>query len=141
MTIIKQHRNKAKYYNLLLIFLFLCFTVESSVDYTCKPDRICLSWLKEIGINTNRFNEDSFNCVTIYKNGDTTFLREYYSKDTYFEGKLINNRKAGVWKGYYKKRKVVETAYLGEEKIRPIYVELWSKRGKQIRFTKFNTID
>lgn len=121
MTTIKQHGNKAKYYNLLLILLFFGFTVEkSSVDYTCKPDRICLSWLKEIGLNTKCFNEDGFNCVTIYKNGDTSFLREYYSKDTYFEGKLINNQKAGVWKGYHKKRKVVETAYLGEDKIRPI---------------------
>jgi len=126
------------YLTILTISLVSCSSQARFAKNGCNPDKVYLEWMRESGVDTKSFKKNKINCKTISRKGDSTFVREYYSDNIYFEGNLWKGIKFGIWNGYFKKTKIIETAYLGEEKRRPIFVELWNINGEHIRYTKFN---
>lgn len=125
----------------LMICFMNCKAQQVQKKLPCKPESTYLSWIYEIGVDTANFKIEDFHCNMLSNSGDTIFVREQYFNNIYFEGNLIHGQRVGIWKGYYKGTKIVQTAYLGEKRDRPVYVELWSKRGKYIRKTYMSVIE
>lgn len=142
MMISNQLRNKA--FSIIIFFssIFCCFAQTDSLGISCIPDTNYIELLKETGISSKKISTSNLDCKVIESyNSDSLLIRHYYAKGIYFEGILSKGHKIGVWKGYYKGRIIVKIGYIGEQKNRPIYVELWNKKGKHIRKTFLSIIE
>jgi hypothetical protein len=138
----KLAKNKA--FCLIFFFssAFCCLAQNDSSRINCIVNSDYIELLKEAGIYSKKISSGTLNCMIIESyNKDSSLIRHYYTKDIYFEGIISNGHNIGVWKGYYKNRLLIKIGYLGDQKNRPVYIELWDKKGKYIRKTFLNVIE
>jgi len=139
MMILRRQSIKLLYFAVIIISLLSCQFQKKLTTNNCTTDKIYLEWLQEAGIATKGIKKSDVRC-TINVVRDTSYLKQEYSDEIYFEGRILGRNKVGLWKGFYKGKVIIETAYLGETNNRPMFVSLWNINGELIRVTKFNTI-
>lgn len=140
--IINQLRNNGFCIVLLISSAFYSNAQTDTSRIPCDPEISYIQLMKEAGVTSRKISTNNLDCkiIEFYKS-DSLFIRQYYSKDIYFEGLMSKGYKTGMWSGCYKGKIIVNIAYLGEPRNRPIYVELWNKRGKHIRKTFLSIIE
>lgn len=130
---------------ILIVFsqcILCCQAQAQPLDSPCVVSHSYIELLKEVGFGSREIYADSMiKCNTVHYNSDSVLLRIHYAKNMYFEGIIYRGNKFGIWKGVYKGRTIIEIAYMGEPKNRPIYIGLWNKRGKYISRTFLSIIE
>lgn len=141
-----------KQYIIIAILLFVgCVTSKKKLEYNSliieninnkeikviKPNLIYQEWVSEALKKTQQFKYGIAITDTIIS--DTSFVKEYFSKNIFFEGKIFDNNKFGYWNGYYKNKLIIETAYIGDSDS-PMFVHLRNKKGKIIANYTFSII-
>lgn len=110
---------------------FLCFDkiIQENINHKeiklIKGDLMYQNWINE-SLNKKYILKYGIS-ITDTTISDTLFVREYYSDNIYFKGKVLKQYKFGYWEGYYKNILIIKTAYVGNE---PAFVRLSDKNGK-----------
>lgn len=126
----------------IMFYIWWVNPIDSFAQNTnCSPDVTHFELIKESGIDTTKLRKSEFNCLIEQLSDDSIVITQVYGKNLIIKGFTIRGNKIGIWSCYHKGIKIFDIAYLGNQENRPIFIELWSKKGKHIRKTHLSIIE
>lgn len=116
----------------LLIMLFIvsgCAVLKKKQQPVCSRDKSYIEMLKIAGIDVRKIKRSDFHCEIVRTNGDTNVMRQVFADSIYFEGSVVNSRKAGNWEGYCFGKKTANVGYWGDSENTPMIIEIFGLDG------------
>jgi len=106
-----------------------------------KSDSLFINWINEFSNEKNILPW----CLEILVDSSTREVKHIYSEHIYFIGKLSkDNMKIGEWRGFYKNKLVVITAYIENSTkniSQPAYLKIWDNKKEIMVHKTFSIIN